>query len=104
MSKKKTTKPRRARSPTPTQVKKDAKGRFWLVPKDGGAEQGPFDTKKEALDAKAALRCDGQRRQGGGEARQGEEGQGAQGQEGLGDRRGGAGPGHQQGADELQSR
>jgi hypothetical protein len=35
------------------QVKKDAKGRFWLVPKDGGAEQGPFDTKKQALDAKA---------------------------------------------------
>src|SRR5262245_26212087 len=35
------------------QVKKDAKGRFWLVPKDGGIEQGPFDTKKQALDAKA---------------------------------------------------
>ena len=34
-------------------MKKDAKGRFWLVPKDGGAEQGPFDTKKQALDAKA---------------------------------------------------
>jgi hypothetical protein len=35
------------------QVKKDAKGRFWLVPADGGAEQGPFDTKKQALDAQA---------------------------------------------------
>jgi HB1/ASXL restriction endonuclease-like protein with HTH domain len=35
------------------QIKKDAKGRFWLVPKDGGAEQGPFATKKEAQDAKA---------------------------------------------------
>ena len=34
-------------------MKKDANGRFWLVPKDGGAEQGPFDTKKQALDAKA---------------------------------------------------
>jgi hypothetical protein len=51
MSKKKTTNPKSAK-PT-TQVKKDAKGRFWLVPKDGGAEQGPFDTKKQALDAKA---------------------------------------------------
>jgi HB1, ASXL, restriction endonuclease HTH domain len=37
------------------QVKKDAKGRFWLVPQDGGAEQGPFDTKKQALDARGAL-------------------------------------------------
>ncbi len=35
------------------QVKKDAKGRFWLVPKDGGEERGPFTTKKEALDAQA---------------------------------------------------
>ena len=34
------------------QVKKDAKGRFWVV-KEGGAEQGLFATKKEALDAKA---------------------------------------------------
>jgi hypothetical protein len=33
-------------------VKKDGKGRFWLVPKDGGAEQGPFDTKAQALSAK----------------------------------------------------
>jgi hypothetical protein len=35
------------------QVKKDANGRFWLVPAVGGAEQGPFDTKKQALDANA---------------------------------------------------
>jgi|GEM_PF-1279168 len=50
MSKKKSTpKPKSG-----VQVKKDAKGRFWLVPKDGGAEQGPFDTKKQALDAQAA--------------------------------------------------
>ena len=34
------------------QIKKDAKNRFWLVPKDGGAEQGPFDTRKQALAAK----------------------------------------------------
>jgi len=42
---------------TPTadfQIKKDAKGRFWVVAKDG-TEHGPFDTKKEATDAKAAL-------------------------------------------------
>jgi hypothetical protein len=53
MSKKKTTTPKSAKSATQTtQVKKDAKGRFWLVPKDGGAEQGPYDTKKQALDAK----------------------------------------------------
>ena len=36
-------------------MKKDAKGRFWVVPKEGGAEQGPYATKKEATDAKAAL-------------------------------------------------
>ena len=58
MSKKKTTKTKApkatAKAATPTvQIKKDAAGRFWLVPKDGGAEQGPFATKKEALDAKA---------------------------------------------------
>ena len=29
------------------------------MPKDGGAEQGPFDTKKQALDAKAALPANG---------------------------------------------
>jgi hypothetical protein len=55
---KKTTKPATKKASTKkaapaVQVKKDAKGRFWLVPKDGGAEQGPFDTKKQALDAKA---------------------------------------------------
>jgi hypothetical protein len=59
MSKKKTTTKavkatKGAKATTPTvQIKKDAAGRFWLVPKDGGAEQGPFDTKKQALDAKA---------------------------------------------------
>jgi len=37
------------------QIKKDAKGRFWIVPKDGGAEQGPYETKKAATDAKAAM-------------------------------------------------
>ena len=43
-----------AKATTPgVQVKKDAKGRFWLVPKDGGEERGPFATKKEALDAQA---------------------------------------------------
>jgi hypothetical protein len=51
---KKTTTPKSAKSAkATTQVKKDAKGRFWLVPTDGGADQGPFDTKKQALDAKA---------------------------------------------------
>jgi HB1, ASXL, restriction endonuclease HTH domain len=34
------------------QIKKDGKGRFWLVPKDGSAEQGPFETKQAALAAK----------------------------------------------------
>ena len=57
MSKKKTTKakaPKATAKTTPAvQIKKDAAGRFWLVPKDGGAEQGPFATKKAALDAKA---------------------------------------------------
>jgi hypothetical protein len=45
----KSTKSAKAAAP---QVKKDGKGRFWLVPKDGGAEQGPFDTKAQALAAK----------------------------------------------------
>jgi len=49
MSKKKTT-----TKATGVQIKRDGKGRFWLVPKDGRAEQGPFDTKKQAQDAKAA--------------------------------------------------
>ena len=57
MSKKTTTKakaPKATKSATPgVQVKKDAKGRFWLVAKDGGDERGPFASKKEALDAKA---------------------------------------------------
>ena len=35
------------------QIKKDGKGRFWVVPKDGSAEQGPFETKQAALAAKA---------------------------------------------------
>ena len=30
------------------EVKKDAKGRFWVVPKAGGHEHGPFDTKGKA--------------------------------------------------------
>ena len=51
MSKKKST----PKAKSGVQVKKDAKGRFWLVPKDGGAEQGPFDTKKQATDANGAL-------------------------------------------------
>jgi hypothetical protein len=37
------------------QIKKDAKGRFWVVAKDGGQEHGPYDTKKQAADAKDAL-------------------------------------------------
>jgi hypothetical protein len=37
------------------EVRKDGQGRFWVVPKDGGAEHGPFDTRKAALDAKKAL-------------------------------------------------
>jgi len=37
------------------QVKKDAKGRFWVVAKDSGQEHGPYDTKKEATGAKAAM-------------------------------------------------
>jgi hypothetical protein len=41
-----------AKAAPAAQVKKDGKGRFWLVPKDGGVEQGPFDTKAQALAAK----------------------------------------------------
>jgi hypothetical protein len=53
MPKKTTAKAPKVKTSKPTtQVKKDAKGRFWLVPKDGGADQGPFDTKKQALNAK----------------------------------------------------
>ena len=36
------------------QIKKDAKGRFWVVC-NGGQEHGPYENKKEATDAKAAL-------------------------------------------------
>jgi len=55
MSKKtKTTKSAKADQPS-MQIKKDAKGRFWVVPKDGGKEHGPYESKKEATDAKAAL-------------------------------------------------
>ena len=55
MSKKKNTTPKSPKAAP--QVKKDAKGRFWLVPKDGGAEQGPFDSKKQALDAKSGAQA-----------------------------------------------
>jgi hypothetical protein len=48
----KATKTAKAPKAAAPQVKKDGKGRFWLVPKDGGAEQGPFDTKAQALAAK----------------------------------------------------
>jgi hypothetical protein len=51
MSKKTTTKAKATKSAV--QIKKDAKGRFWLVSKEGGEERGPFASKKEALDAKA---------------------------------------------------
>src|SRR5262245_9530232 len=50
MSKKTTTKAKATKSAV--QIKKDAKGRFWLVSKDGGEERGPFASKQEALDAK----------------------------------------------------
>jgi len=43
-----------AGTPAAFQIKKDAKGRFWVVAKDSGQEHGPYDTKKEATDAKAA--------------------------------------------------
>src|SRR5436190_24137439 len=55
MSKTKTT-ATKAKAPKATkgapQIKKDGKGRFWVVPKDGSAEQGPFETKQAALAAK----------------------------------------------------
>ena len=41
------------------QIKKDANGRFWVVPKDGSQEHGPYDTKKEATDAKHGLASGG---------------------------------------------
>ena len=58
MSKKTTTKAKTtksAKAEPAMQIKKDAKGRFWVVAKEGGTEHGPYDTKKEATDAKAAL-------------------------------------------------
>ena len=56
MSKKTTRATKGAKAATSVaQIKKDAQNRFWLVLKDGGTEQGPFDTKKLALDARAAL-------------------------------------------------
>src|SRR5262245_1064684 len=54
MSKKTKTKSAKPDQPS-MQIKKDAKGRFWVVPKDGGKEHGPYETKKEATEAKAAL-------------------------------------------------
>lgn len=58
MSKKTTTKTEKATKTAKTtkpnvQFKKDGQGRFWIVPQAGGAEQGPFATKKEAFDANA---------------------------------------------------
>jgi hypothetical protein len=39
-------------------IKKDGKGRFWVVPKDG-KEHGPFDNKKHADEAKKAIAAGG---------------------------------------------
>jgi len=58
MSKKTTTKAKAAKSAKAQpalQIKKDAKGRFWVVAKSDGQEHGPYESKKEATDAKAAL-------------------------------------------------
>ena len=56
MSKKTTTKAAKSTKGQPAlQIKKDAKGRFWVVAKDSGQEHGPYENKKEATDAKAAL-------------------------------------------------
>ena len=52
MSKTKTTATKAKAPKSAPQIKRDGKGRFWLVPKDGGAEQGPFETKQAALAAK----------------------------------------------------
>jgi HB1, ASXL, restriction endonuclease HTH domain len=54
MSKKSSTKTKSTKAAQPS-IKKDAKGRFWVVPKDGGKEHGPYDTKKEATHAKTAI-------------------------------------------------
>ena len=53
-TKAKAPKTKSAKATSGVQVKKDAKGRFWLVAKDGGDERGPFASKKEALDSKVA--------------------------------------------------
>jgi len=53
MSKTKTTATKAKATKGAPQIKKDGKGRFWIVPKDGTAEQGPFETKQAALAAKA---------------------------------------------------
>src|SRR5262245_41026446 len=56
MSKKTTAKASKGTKAKPMlQMRKDAKGRFWVVAKDGGQEHGPHDTKQLATDAKAAL-------------------------------------------------
>ena len=58
MSKKNTTKSKAAKSvkaEPALQIKKDAKGRYWVVAKADGTEHGPYDTKLQATDAKATL-------------------------------------------------
>ena len=55
MSKTKTAKKTTKATKPSLDIRKDAKGRFWVVPKDGGAEQGPFTNRREAMDAKAEL-------------------------------------------------
>src|SRR4051812_8032791 len=55
MSKTKSTKKATKAAKPAIEIRKDAKGRFWVVPKDGGVEQGPFTTKKEAMDAKTVV-------------------------------------------------
>jgi HB1, ASXL, restriction endonuclease HTH domain len=53
MSKTKSTATKAKATKGAPQIKKDGKGRFWVVPKDGSAEQGPFETNQAALAAKA---------------------------------------------------
>ena len=55
MSKTKTTATKAKATKGAPQIKKDGKRRFWLVPKDGSAEQGPFETKQAALAAKSGV-------------------------------------------------
>ena len=53
---KKTTKASTKKAAAPQlEVRKDGQGRFWVVPKEGGDEHGPYTTRKEAMDAKKAL-------------------------------------------------